>query len=262
MKEIMTTGLICLCDDLDIEYKIARIDYTEREDESFTYVFRPYYNVIDLLSPHIFQGIPGLDLDLRKSEYVRENMIPVFISERTPGANREDLWSLLANVDMNYLNQLEWLIRTKTRYSGDRLYVRELSADDDKHCIELDGSIEHDRASIICRKILREICLGNDVNAYGFSINDNNRKEFYSLLILLYRNEIGFQKKKRLSGIRQSAANGRYRGRQRIPIDDTLMIEVINKFRHRKITEAQALKKLGISRSTFYRRLKEYEGNH
>ena len=39
MKEMTTTGLICLRDDLDIEYKIARIEFSEREDESFYLCF-------------------------------------------------------------------------------------------------------------------------------------------------------------------------------------------------------------------------------
>lgn len=43
----------------EIEYKIAEIKYTEREDGSFTYNFTPCYSVIDLLSPPVFQGIPG-----------------------------------------------------------------------------------------------------------------------------------------------------------------------------------------------------------
>jgi hypothetical protein len=259
MKEMTTTGLICLRDDLDIEYKIAKIVYTEREDESFTYVFTPYYNVIDLLSPPVFQGIPGLDLDLRKPDYVRENSIPVFISERAPGKNREDLWELLKNAQMKYLNQLEWLIRTKTRYPGDRLYVKKLSADDEKQCVELKESIKHERARAICNRLLKAICYGHDVKANGYWIDDSNRKEFYSLLISLYQNEIDYPRSKRIEGIRRSAVEGNYRGRQRIQIDDTKAIEVFNKFRRGKTTEAEALEKLGISRATFYRRLKEHK---
>lgn len=258
MKEMTTIGLICLRDDLDIEYKIARIEYTEREDGSFSYIFYPCYSVIDLLSPPVFQGIPGLDLDLRKAKYVRDNMVPVFISERAPGKNREDLWKLLENVDMKYLNQLEWLIRTKSRYPGDRFYVKRSSSEHEWHCAEMDAVMDHERARVICKKILDEICFGNDVKASGFSISDNNRKEFHALLISLYRNEMDFHKTRRLAGIRQSAANGNYHGRQRIPIDDTLAIEVFNEFRHHKVTEAEALTRLGISRSTFYRRLKDY----
>lgn len=55
---------------------------------------------------------------------MRENVVPVFISERTPGENREDLWELLEECGVQYLNRLEWLIRTETRYSGDGMYVQ------------------------------------------------------------------------------------------------------------------------------------------
>lgn len=71
-----------------------------------------------------FQGIPGLDLDLKKKSYTRENVIPVFISERAPAKNREDLWELLEKCDMQYLNPVEWLIRTNTQYPGDKLFVK------------------------------------------------------------------------------------------------------------------------------------------
>ncbi len=258
MKEMTTTGLICLRDDLELEYKIAKIEYTEREDESFVYVFTPYYPVIDLLSPPNFQGIPGLNLDLHKPQYVRENIVPVFISERAPNKNREDLWTLLESVDMKYLNQLEWLMRTKLRYSGDRLYVRRLLSGDEKQCVELADPAEHDRARTICQRILQVICLGHDVRASGYSIDDSNRKAFYALLISLYRKEIEYPKTRRREGTRKAAAAGKYRGRQRIRIDDTKAIEVLGQFRQGKLTEAQALEKLGISRATFYRRLKEY----
>ena len=257
MKEITTTGIICLRDELDIEYKIARIEYTERADESFTYVFKPFYDVIDLLSPPVFQGIPGLDLDLKKPKYVRENIIPVFISERAPNKNREDLWQLLESVDMKYLNQLEWLIRTKLRYSGDRLYVKRFTAGDVKQCIELSEPEEHERAKTVCKKILKAICYGHDVKASGYSIDDSNRKAFYSLLISLYRTEIDYPKKKRLEGIKKSAAEGNYHGRQRIQIDEIKIAEIFDGFRRGKISELKALEILGISRSTFYRRLKE-----
>lgn len=119
MREIVTRGDICLNDEYNLTYKVADITYTEREDESFVYEIKPNYSVISLLNSKDFQGIPGLDMDLRKESYIRENVIPVFISERTPARNREDLWALLKECNMQYLNQLEWLIRTNTRYSGD-----------------------------------------------------------------------------------------------------------------------------------------------
>ena len=259
MKEVKTAGLICLRDDLDIEYRVARIEYIEREDESFSYIFTPYYAVIDLLSPPIFQGIPGLNLDLRKPQYIRENMVPVFISERSPGKNREDLWELLDGVGMTYLNQLEWLMRTELRYFGDPFYVRRITVGDDKRWVELDETRKPARSRDICKMLLDAIGQGFDIKATGYSIDDRNRKAFYSLLISLFRSEMEYARHKRRDGIRKSAAEGNYRGRQRIPIDLIKAKGVFSDFRRGQITETEALDKLGISRSTFYRRLKEFD---
>lgn len=43
---------------------------------------------MNLLDVDIFQGIPGIDLDLKKEKYIRDNVIPSFISERFPSQNR------------------------------------------------------------------------------------------------------------------------------------------------------------------------------
>lgn len=261
MKEIKTEGLIVLRDDLDIEYAISKIEYIEREDESYYYVFTPFYNVIDLLSSEYFQGIPGLDLTLRKEVYIRENQIPVFISERAPGKNREDLWELLEQVGMKYLNQLEWLIRTETRYSGDRLYVKRYSAGDFPVFLFYDIPKTGSRAWTICKDILGCICYGLDVSTEKFEINDENRKAFYHLLSALYRNETDYPKLRRAEGIKKSSAAGNYKGRKRISIDDTKAFEIFNSYRGGRLTEAEAVEKFGTSRSTFFRRLKEYENS-
>ena len=65
MKKI-TEGIICF-QEADIEYQVAKIEYSYQDDEEEEYAFHPYYNVIDFLPVSLFQGIPGLDLDLRKS---------------------------------------------------------------------------------------------------------------------------------------------------------------------------------------------------
>ena len=59
MRELTTTGLICVRDDYGIEYMVSKISYTVREDESYKYVFTPNYSVIDLLTYNEYQGIPG-----------------------------------------------------------------------------------------------------------------------------------------------------------------------------------------------------------
>ena len=95
MRKLTTSGFICLEDDYKLVYKIAKIEYEEWEDGAFRYVFHPFYNVIDMLPDSLFQGIPGLDLSLKQAVYERKNIVPIFISERTPSENREDIWELM-----------------------------------------------------------------------------------------------------------------------------------------------------------------------
>ena len=255
MREIVTRGDICLNDEYNLTYKVADITYTEREDESFVYEIKPNYSVISLLNSKDFQGIPGLDMDLKKESYKRENVIPVFISERTPARNREDLWALLKECDMQYLNQLEWLIRTNTRYSGDKLFVQR---PEDK-TIEIE-SINNlgNRSAVICRKVLETICYGNEVISSSLIINDKNRKQYYDLLMALYSTERKFLDSRRSAGIEQSAKKGNYKGRAKIKIDKLAAQEVFLDYQTKKINSTEAAQILGISNSTFLRRYREY----
>ena len=156
MKSILTSGLIRLNDNYRFNYRIASIEYEEWENGQFEYRFYPFYPVIDMLPPSLFQGIQGLDLSLRRPCYPRKNIVPVFISERTPGENREDLYALLEEVGMDTLNRLEWLIRTDTVYFGDRLYVTR-----PKEIITTTASSMFDlvkRSDSLIRKLLEIIC--------------------------------------------------------------------------------------------------------
>lgn len=253
MREIITTGLICLRDDYGIEYVVSKISYIEWEDETYKYVFTPNYSVIDLLTYPVYQGIPGLKMELRKKEYIRENMVPVFISERSPNKNREDLWELLAEVGLDYHNQLEWLIRTNTRYIGDRFYVKRFTNADEKHCVVIDEPSYEERALSYCKRVLDVICAGHDVQTENYFIDDSNRKQFYHLLMTLYRSEYEAKRKKEMENKEVVS-----RGRKRIKIDILKSDEIFNLFTSEKISEAEALQRLGISRATFYRRLKEF----
>lgn len=256
MREIVTRGDICLIDDYKITYKVAEIIYTEREDESFLYEIRPNYSVINLLGTKDFQGIPGLDLELKKNSYVRENVIPVFISERAPARNRENLWELLKECDMQYLNQLEWLIRTNTRYSGDKLFVQR---PEDK-TIELESiNVLGNRSAIICRKVLEVICYGDEVISPTLTVNDKNRKQYYDLLMALYSTERKFLDSRRSKGIKQSAKEGNYRGRAKIRIDKLVAQEIFLDYQNKKISSEEAAKILEISKSTFLRRYRDYK---
>nr|WP_296041391.1 hypothetical protein [uncultured Blautia sp.] len=255
MKQVVTEGSICLDGEYDFTYCVANIKYTEYEDESYFYEIIPNYSVIDLLSPEYFQGIPGLNLDLKKKIYIRKNRVPVFISERTPGENREDLWDLLKQCDMQYLNRLEWLIRTETRYSGDRLYVcRPVKKNLEVASIDELGN----RSSVITRKILEFICAGEKIITKDYIIDDSNRKAYFELFIALYRTERKYMDDRRRTGIQQSAKQGMYKGRSRIKTNELELNEIFYEYETGTINGREAAEKLKISASTFYRRYQEY----
>ena len=102
---------------------VGQIDYQEFGEENFQYVITPYWEMIDGLPASVFQGFPGIDLELRLKHYYRVNYIPTFIAERTPAENREDLWELLEAVGLTYYDRFEWLLRTSMRAANDNLIV-------------------------------------------------------------------------------------------------------------------------------------------
>lgn len=252
-------ALICLKDDMGIEYLISEIKYTVWENEEFEYRFRPNYSVIELLDPSLFQGIPGIDLDLKKNEYVRRNIVPTFISERSPSPNRQELWKLLEDCNMKHLNRLEWLIRTDTKYIGDPLYVRKPYIQSFSDIIKLDEELsELKRSCDIQRRLLDKICAGFTTEYDGFIIDDSNRKTCYNLLYRLYRQESERLKRLQRDGINKAEKDGKYQGRKPIDIDDTKLYEVWKKYKSKQITLEQAVTLLNISVSTFHRKTKKF----
>jgi DNA invertase Pin-like site-specific DNA recombinase len=60
-------------------------------------------------------------------------------------------------------------------------------------------------------------------------------------------------------GIAAAKEAGKYKGRKPIEVGEELMKEVHNQWYKNEITTAHAIKRLGVSRNTFYRRMWEYE---
>lgn len=60
-------------------------------------------------------------------------------------------------------------------------------------------------------------------------------------------------------GIEIAKAEGKYKGRKPIKIEAELFNEIHKKWYNDEITTQHAMKQLGLSRSTFYRRMWEYE---
>ena len=58
-------------------------------------------------------------------------------------------------------------------------------------------------------------------------------------------------------GIVRAKNEGKYTGRKKLSVDPNLFDWIAADFDKKRISEDEALRRLGISRSTFYRRLKE-----
>ena len=248
MKENTTSAYICLKDGLGIEYRLCRLDYVSSESGHYSYVFRPDYAVIDMLSPPLYQGIPGLDLELRREEYVRKDMVPCFISERTPGENRIDLPELLKGVGMDHLNRLEWLIRTNLQYFGDPFYAVRY---EEPRTIDMSDKIATFRNSAIA--ILKEICAGNTVILKDMTIDQSNKTQIYFLLRDLLTADGLALKRMRKDGELPGL------GRKRKEISLKNLREAEYRMEKGFMTAQQAADSLGISRATFFRKLKELE---
>ena len=253
MKSIIIKGTICLEDDYHFLYKIAKIEYEEYEDGNYKYSIFPNFAVIDLLPVKVFQGIPGLDLSLRREVYKRENMIPVFISERAPANNRENLWELLEENNMTTNNMLEWLIKTNTRYSGDRLFVTNFKENNIYNVISMYELVN--RSNNIIKKLLQIITSGEYLVSKEVEINDSTRKMIYNLLMPIYISTCKLRKKQQRKGIKEAQVNNKYKGRKKKELDTLLFSKLKEDYINHKITAHNAAKRLGISRSTFIRRI-------
>ena len=257
MQEHVTEGIICVDDEMGFTYSVSKIKYIQWEDETYKFIFTPNYSVISMLKPDIFQGIPGLDLDLKKKEYIRENRIPVFISERAPMKNREDLYELLETCNMDYWDPLEWLIRTDTQYSGDRLYVQGTNDVVKPMSIESISDLGI-RSADVCKNILQQVCAGNDIETSEWSLNDKNRLQAYYLLMTLYSKDKKYIEEQRRKGIKKAANKGKYKGRKPVELDSLKLREIMEKYSKKEMTCKDAMEILNISRSTFMRRYAGY----
>lgn len=255
---------------------VAQIDYQEFDEENFQYVISPYWEIIDGLPASVFQGIPGIDMDLRLQHYYRVNYIPTFIAERTPSENREDLWELLESVGLDYYDRFEWLLRTKLRSSNDNLIVDRRRPNHvveeytsgilqtlqygDKVIVESLESIA-DTTTAFSNFIFTAVTSGIDVigQAGHILIDAATRSAMVPTMVverIISRRE---QAEKRIAGIEQAKKDGKYAGRKPLQIDEHLLLQVSKELNEGLITVEEAMCRTGIkSRSTFYRKLRKF----
>ena len=259
--------------------QVGRITYEEFDNEEYQYIISPFWEIIDMLPTSVFQGIPGIDMDLRLEHYYRANCDPVFITERTPGKNREDLWELLDSVGLTYYDRLEWLIRTDLRAAVDNLIVErareeacttqvtdsrqlskvleesqygdtviishlELLGKNSETCTKTLNRLMHYGVRLISRKEKIDIC-------------PEEYKAFLPMVEALCRMNERVRRERQQEGIEIAKEQKRYRGRVRKETDEAFLLETIRRFREKEIPLDEALRLTELSKSTFYRRMKE-----
>ena len=116
-------GLIKVVDRFNRRFSIGEIILERFDEQNFQYIIRPYWQSIDTLPHGLFQGIPGINMEIRNKSYYRVNITPSFISMRTPSESREDVRELMESVGLDYYDRFEWLLRTEIRCGDDNLIV-------------------------------------------------------------------------------------------------------------------------------------------
>ena len=253
---------------------VAQIDYQEFDEENFQYVISPYWEIVDGLPASVFQGIPGIDMDLRLETYYRVNYIPTFIAERTPSENREDLWEILESVGLDYYDRFEWLIRTPMRAANDNLIVerRRTKQVIEKYTTGILSTLQYgdkvivdsmeaiaDTTAGFADEIFTVITNGVDIiSESGQMLVDITTRS--SMIPIIIAQKIIAQReyaKNRRSGIEQAKKQGKYTGRKPIEVDEKVLRQVNQELKAGLISVEEAMKRTKIgSKSTFYRKVR------
>ena len=266
-------GLIKVKYKENIKFNVCKVTYESYEGDNYQYVFEPYYDVIDGLPSNVFQGIPGLNLDKRKERYYRINIVPVFISERSVNKNRNNLHEELNSVGLDCYNQLEWLIRTNTEYSGDNLIVERYNKFAEYKEFNCDNLAYGDTLNDLeqlsadyyknLKQTLKIVGSGANIESKEIKVDKNNRGDILKLLIYQYEIVLKSRWEKQKAGIEKAKKKNVYKGRKKIKLDDVILEDITRKLLLKIISVEEALKLTKLkSKSTLYRRIKEYKEKH
>ncbi len=225
----------------DVYMKIAKISYELFDNETFQYIFEPYYDVLDVF-PTL--DIPGIDLSLREKEYYRSNLTPVFISERVMPKNRVNLQEELKEYNLDYYQPFLMILDSNKVYGGDRLSLKSDAFYDKIIDKEISTNDIYKTISFTLKK------LGTRVTMVigDLEVNDKNRTDIIKNYIYLY-NKVSIYYDKKSKG---------NRGRQKQTVSFVVLNEIRKQYLSGVITIDEAVKRSGLSsKRTFYRRLKE-----
>jgi len=272
-----SVGIIKAVDKNENRYNVAEVSFERYDDQNFQYVFSPYWKLIEFLPKDVFDGIPGINMDVKKEHYYRVNMTPSFISKRTPSRTRENVKELLDEVGLDYYDRFEWLLRTDRSCGDDNLIVermREEATTFDKadaktiNLVQPGDKIILDRLCDIVpnKKMLSESLFRLLQSGATVSVKEDNitfsaelcPSPLYILERMMEYSKL-YDDMRRKEGIELAKKENKYKGRKPIKVDALVFEDVADKFEKGIIVELQALEKLSMSRSTFYRRMREYK---
>lgn len=273
-------GIIKAFDRNNRLYNIGEIIHERFDDQNFQYIIKPFWDYIEHLPNGIFQGIPGIDMSLRREAYYRVNMTPTFISMRTPSESREDVRELMESVGLDYYDRFEWLLRSEMLCGDDNLFVvRKTSSRIENYNVNseinkyLDSSdiVEIDSFSFIQttnNKLVEDIYRLLQSGAQIYIRSEERFLSFTERRTMLYllKNMIESidrnNRERRKEGIIQAKKRGSYAGRKPIEIEEQLLKRTAIAFLNNLISEQEAMKRLNLnSRATFYRKIKKYRDN-
>lgn len=243
------SGEICFMYTKNTLFKVARITYELFEDESYQYIFEPYYDVIDGLEYVDWGGIPGINLSHRLTQYWRVNMTPVFISERSPSPNRVNLMQELQEANLTYLNRLKWLINTNTIYTGDKLVVQDTHFNNFHKISNLSGQWH-------ALSILQLLGMRLPIVIDGKTFEMSDRSTLIKAFLIEYEFLSSKRKRNQRDGQLLAKERSTYAGRKPISVPLTVLAEVQKKLDSGYITISQAMEITNLSKSTLYRKLK------
>ena len=270
-------GIIKVYDKYNRNYSVGEIIFERFDEQNFQYIIKPYWKFIDLIPNGLFQGIPGLNLDLKQEVYYRVNMTPTFISMRTPSESRENVKELMQSVGLDYYDRFEWLLRSEMKCGDDNLLVVRKPKDNLKiQNLEKFQNRNFHPNDVIEINSLSDITTTNAklveylfflfhsgvqiyIKTENRYIDDNERRTMLYLLKNMLECIDRNNKKRRQEGILEAKQNGIYKGRKPIEIDEELLRQIASAFLNNHISEQEAMIRLMInSRSTFYRKIKKF----
>lgn len=113
VRNARNTRIPCICQvrtaNMIFDNTIIGTISEEMNDAGETdWVITPNYENLAKIRPIM---IPGIDLSMHLKEYIR-TYVPVFVEERTPSDNREDLRELLDAVGLDWNDRFEYMCRT------------------------------------------------------------------------------------------------------------------------------------------------------